>query len=812
MGVTASGGPAAAGLRRRRRRFGFGCASPPSARRAAVPRAVLLALGLARLLLPLPPPRLARGRLRRRQVVGERVRDLGDLPELLAGAVEGVVRPRRVALGRGEECRTHFERERLRDLDQLAHVVLVPVAARVGDGAEQPLRLRELRAGTTVLHLPRRLGQLPRPPLQDLIRGVCLAVADRAEEDADAGGAVLLPGRRLTDQGDEIVEVGALDGHRDAVLQRGHAQAAVGILRRADREEGLERELGRAALGELPREVGPLVEAQLPSGDRRPVALLVVVEELRVDSLPLALDHSEPARDVGGHRDEPRRRREMATSSALHPAARRRRDACALAVEVGVEQRVERDDPLVVRGRLRREVDDDPRLLAWVRPHDPADSLLVHALRRRRCEVHADGRARRVPALGEQHGVDQHVDLAALVGRERLRELDGRCAAGDRLRLQPGGTELLREVVGVVDTGCIDDPGRGVEPLAVQARGGLVQGLVVEGRGERALLEVAADDRNGVDRRSGRDAEAAKRRDESAAGGVREGEVVDGGREDIGDLLRDQLLRRGHADVDRLREAADRRARLLAECRVRLVADHELVRVAGERVGVAGEPGVGLDRERVARERLLSLLDRRREAVAVALGGEVAVELGDEQAAVGEDQDAERARGLDEAGGRDRLARCGRMAEAVAALGARVVAVEALGLVAVLLAVQLVLVLERFLGFRVRLGVTVAVLLLLELALVRRDQLRQHPRERVDLVLAQLGAGGGGGRLRREHPLEPEQEAEPDFPAGGRGSAAGRELDQCLVERGAAGGPRGQCDGRVFARVKEGLAGPFLCS
>src|ERR1700761_8369236 len=50
-----------------------------------------------------------------------------------------------------------------------------------------------------------------------------------------------------------------------------------------------------------------------------------------------------------------------------------------------------------------------------------------------------------------------------------------------------------------------------------------------------------------------------------------------GPREDVGDLLRDQLLRRGHADVDRLVQAADRGRRLLAERRVRLVADHELV-------------------------------------------------------------------------------------------------------------------------------------------------------------------------------------------------------------------------------------------
>ena len=70
-------------------------------------------------------------------------------------------------------------------------------------------------------------------------------------------------------------------GHRDAVLERGHAQAPVRVLGGADREERLERGLRGAALGELLRELGALVEADLPAGDRRPVALLVLVEVLR---------------------------------------------------------------------------------------------------------------------------------------------------------------------------------------------------------------------------------------------------------------------------------------------------------------------------------------------------------------------------------------------------------------------------------------------------------------------------------------------------------------------------------------------------
>src|SRR5205085_12054360 len=89
-------------------------------------------------------------------------------------------------------------------------------------------------------------------------------------------------------------------------------------------------------------------------------------------------------------------------------------------------------------------------------------------------------------------------------------------------------------------------------------------------------------------------------------------------------------------------------------------------------VHVAREPGVGLDRERVANGRRLPALDRVGEPVAVALGAQVALELGDEEAPVREDQDAERPRRVDEASGGDRLAGGGRVPEAVAAGGAGV--------------------------------------------------------------------------------------------------------------------------------------------
>ena len=63
---------------------------------------------------------------------------------------------------------------------------------------------------------------------------------------------------------------------------------------------------------------------------------------------------------------------------------------------------------------------------------------------------------------------------------------------------------------------------------------------------------------------------------------------------------------------------------------------------------------------------------RRRDALRVAAVAQLAVELVDEVAAVGEDQDAAGARGLDEADGGDGLARAGRVLEPEALAGVRV--------------------------------------------------------------------------------------------------------------------------------------------
>ena len=114
-------------------------------------------------------------------------------------------------------------------------------------------------------------------------------------------------------------------------------------------------------------------------------------------------------------------------------------------------------------------------------------------------------------------------------------------------------------------------------------------------------------------------------------------------------------------------QRADRGRGLLAERRVRLVADDDRVGV-GDLAGVADEPLVGLDRDRAV-GRVLALQQRRADPVAVAAVAQLADELVDEVAAVGQDQDAAGPRRLDEPERGDRLAGAGGVLEPEAAVG-----------------------------------------------------------------------------------------------------------------------------------------------
>ena len=207
-----------------------------------------------------------------------------------------------------------------------------------------------------------------------------------------------------------------------------------------------------------------------------------------------------------------------------------------------------------------------------------------------------------------------------------------------------------------------------------------------------------------------------------------------------------------------------------------------------------------------------ALQHRVREALAVPLRRQVARELRDEQPPVGEDEDAEVPCCLDEAGRGDRLAGGRRVAEAVAAAGAGIGAVEAVaerlvdeaGVEVVLgLLVEL-----RLLDGAVAAPVGAAVAVLLGVALGRGDELGEHPGERVDLMPAQLGPGGGPRRVLRQDALEPEHEPVPDLPPRRGAGEPCVHLLQGVVERGAAGRTRGERDRRVLVGRQERLAEP----
>ncbi len=82
------------------------------------------------------------------------------------------------------------------------------------------------------------------------------------------------------------------------------------------------------------------------------------------------------------------------TTSTAAAAREAHADDRAAAVDVAVEQRVQRHDRLVVAGRRVDEVDHEARLLARVAARDAADPLLVDAAGGGRRQVHADRRPR----------------------------------------------------------------------------------------------------------------------------------------------------------------------------------------------------------------------------------------------------------------------------------------------------------------------------------------------------------------------------------------------------------------------------------
>ena len=122
----------------------------------------------------------------------------------------------------------------------------------------------------------------------------------------------------------------------------------------------------------------------------------------------------------------------------------------------------------------------------------------------------------------------------------------------------PGGAHAPRATRSAWSTpGRVDDARAVVEAVAVEHRGGHVERLVVERLGERPWSKSPPT--TGTLRRlaPGLHAQRAQRRDDAAAHGVGQREVGDLGREDVADVLLQQLVGGRHADVGRAAEAAD---------------------------------------------------------------------------------------------------------------------------------------------------------------------------------------------------------------------------------------------------------------
>src|ERR1700722_10711609 len=126
-------------------------------------------------------------------------------------------------------------------------------------------------------------------------------------------------------------------------------------------------------------------------------------------------------------------------------------------------------------------------------------------------------------------------------------------------------------------------------------------------------------------------------------------------------MASDERAGGGHADEDRPCPGPDRTARLLAEGGVGLVADHDRVG-AGDTPCIAHEPLVGLDGYG-SLGRVLARVQGAGDALLITALAQLAVELIDEVAPVGEDQNAAGLGGLHEAERSDRLAGAGGVLE-----------------------------------------------------------------------------------------------------------------------------------------------------
>ena len=211
------------------------------------------------------------------------------------------------------------------------------------------------------------------------------------------------------------------------------------------------------------------------------------------------------------------------------------------------------------------------------------------------------------------------------------------------------------------------------------------------------------------------------------------------------------------------------------------------------------------------------LQERARDALLVAAVTQLPEELVHEVAAVGEDQDTTGARRLHEPERRNRLAGPGGVLEPEAAGCPRVLLLGVGG--SLLLCLLGGIPVERLLvGQLVALQLDLAGVELLERgaapAVAADQQLRlerdQRARQGVDLVRRQRRAVGQVRLLLGEQALEAQHQRELAPPLDRGLTAAGVQLLQSGVERGAARTALRERDDRILAFEHEGLTREFL--
>ena len=259
----------------------------------------------------------------------------------------------------GQRCREQRRRQAAillaGGVDDAAGVPGVRRAAGVDQQPQQPLRLRPALDRILLVNLPRVLGHPPDPGV-GLVPATDPALGKREQHDLDALSALVA--RPGTDHVDGDVERLGVPARGD-LLQRAQPQLRVAVaLQCAQQKSAAQLPLAI----EVQHRLGstPAVGSDACARERRPHVLLPVVEVFHRDPPQLPFEDLSTPLGIRRHRQH----------AALHrtrgPWPRRTgpHGNRAAAVDVAIQQRVQRDDGVVVLGGRVDEVDHDPGLLA----------------------------------------------------------------------------------------------------------------------------------------------------------------------------------------------------------------------------------------------------------------------------------------------------------------------------------------------------------------------------------------------------------------------------------------------------------------